>query len=109
VNACLPDEPWLTEDPAAAAREVGVTLTDEQVAGLAAAARFRTSRFRLQQDQRRRLAEELPLDQLQAPFVFSDVMGPQEIERIADALADAVERYGAEQPAAAPDPRRTLR
>jgi hypothetical protein len=41
--------------------------------------------------------------------VFSDVMGPQEIERIADALADAVERYGAEQPAAAPDPRRTLR
>jgi anion-transporting ArsA/GET3 family ATPase len=110
VNACLPDAPWLTEDPADAAREVGVTLTDEQAAGLAAAARFRTSRFRLQQDQRRRLAQELPLDQLQAPFVFSDVMGPQEIERIADALADAVERYGTEQAApTAPGPQRTRR
>jgi anion-transporting ArsA/GET3 family ATPase len=96
VNACLPDEPWLTEDPAAAAREAGVTLTDDQLAGLTAAARFRASRFGLQQHQRRRLAAELPLQQLLAPFVFSDTIGPVEITRIAAALADAVVGLGAE-------------
>jgi anion-transporting ArsA/GET3 family ATPase len=96
VNACLPDEPWLTEDPAAAAREAGVTLTVDQLAGLTAAAGFRASRFGLQQQQRRRLAAELPLAQLLAPFVFSDTIGPDEITRIATALADAVVGLGAE-------------
>jgi anion-transporting ArsA/GET3 family ATPase len=104
VNACLPDEPWLIVDPAAAAREVGMTLTDDQVAGLAAAARFRDRRFRLQQGERRRLAEELPLHQLQAPFVFSDTIGPEEIARIADALGGAVEAYGAESPSPSSGP-----
>jgi anion-transporting ArsA/GET3 family ATPase len=95
VNACLPDEPWLGQDPAAAAAEVGVTLSDDQIAALAAAADFRASRFGLQLLQRRRLAEELPLHQLLAPFVFSDVIGPPEIDRIADALGRAIEQYGA--------------
>jgi len=95
VNACLPDEPWLTTDPAVAAAEVGVTLTADQLAALAAAATFRASRFQLQQQQRRRLAEELPLHQLLAPFVFNDTIGPPEIDRIAEALGDAVEAYGA--------------
>jgi arsenite-transporting ATPase len=94
VNACLPDEPWLTEDPAAAAAAAGVTLTDDQVAALAAAADFRASRYRLQAAQRTRLAEELPLHQLMAPFVFGDSIGPAEIETLAVALAGAVEAYG---------------
>jgi anion-transporting ArsA/GET3 family ATPase len=94
VNACLPDEPWLGQDPAAAAAEVGVTLSDDQIAALAAAADFRSSRFRLQLFQRRRLAEELPLHQLLAPFVFSDTMGPSEIDQIAEALGRAIEEYG---------------
>ncbi|HXQ61953.1 MAG TPA: ArsA-related P-loop ATPase [Acidimicrobiales bacterium] len=94
VNACLADEPALSEDPAAAAGAVGVSLTDDQVARLSAAAAFHTSRFRLQQQQRDRLAQDLPLHQLVAPFVFNDTLGPQEIERIADSLAAAVERYG---------------
>ena len=96
VNACLPDEPWLTEDPATAAAEVGVTLTHDQTKALSAAATFRASRFGLQQQQRRRLAEELPLHQLLAPFVFNDTIGPAEIDRIAGALAEAVEAYRAE-------------
>jgi anion-transporting ArsA/GET3 family ATPase len=99
VNACLPDEPWLGREPAAAAAEVGVSLSDDQIAALAAAADFRASRFRLQLFQRRRLAEELPLHQLLAPFVFSDTIGPPEIDRIAEALRRAIEQYGA--PAAA--------
>ncbi len=104
VNACLPEEPWLEEDPAVAAGRVGVTLTDDQVAVLAAAAHFRERRFHLQQGQRRRLAEELPLHQLQAPFVFSGTIGPQEIAGIADALGVAVEAYGAESPSPSPTP-----
>jgi Mrp family chromosome partitioning ATPase len=56
------------------------------------AAAFRASRYRLQADQRRRLAEELPLHQLIAPFVFSDTIGPAEIETIAQALARAGDR-----------------
>jgi anion-transporting ArsA/GET3 family ATPase len=99
VNACLPDEPWLGREPAAAGAEVGVSLSDDQIAALAAAADFRASRFRLQLFQRRRLAEELPLHQLLAPFVFSDTIGPPEIDRIAEALRWAIEQYGA--PAAA--------
>jgi anion-transporting ArsA/GET3 family ATPase len=98
VNACLPDEPWLGCDPRAAATEAGVSLTDEQAAALATAATFRASRYRRQADQRRRLAEELPLHQLTAPFVFSDSIGPAEIETMARALAVAVTAYGDEGP-----------
>jgi anion-transporting ArsA/GET3 family ATPase len=96
VNACLPDVPWAGEDPATAAREAGVTLTDDQVISLAAAASFRRRRFELQQQHRQRLADELPLAQLAAPFVFGDVIGPKEVEVIAAGLAAEVERYRGE-------------
>ncbi len=96
VNACLADEPELAEDPAAAARAAGVTLTEDQVAALTAAATFQISRSRLQHQQRHRLAEDLPLHQLVAPFVFGDTIGPPEIDQIADSLAAAVEAYRAE-------------
>ncbi|HXQ62473.1 MAG TPA: hypothetical protein VN796_09065, partial [Acidimicrobiales bacterium] len=61
-----------------------------------AAAAFRASRFALQREQRRRLADELPLEQIAAPIVFSDAIGPHQIEHIADALADAIEAIGAD-------------
>ncbi|MGH9016505.1 MAG: ArsA family ATPase, partial [Acidimicrobiales bacterium] len=86
VNACLPDEPWLTEDPATAAAAVGVTLTGGQAEALAAAARFGARRFALQREQRTRLAAELPLPQLIAPFALADTLGPAEIDTIAAAL-----------------------
>jgi anion-transporting ArsA/GET3 family ATPase len=101
VNGCLSDEPLLAEDPATAATSVGVSLTAEQVEALTAAAAFRAARFRLQVEQRRRLARELPLQQIEAPVVFNDTIGPREIGRIASALAEAVESLGAE-PAVAP-------
>ncbi len=96
VNGCLSDDPRLSEDPAAAAAAVAVTLSTEQIGALAAAASFRASRYALQVAQRRRLADELPLRQLEAPIVFSDTIGPREIERIAESLADAIENIGAE-------------
>ena len=92
VNACLPADPGLERDPAEAAAEVGVTLAERPGRGARAAAAFRARRFGLQEEQRARLATELPLPQLQAPFLFSAGIGPAELDRLADELADAVRR-----------------
>ena len=87
ANACLPEEPELAVDPAAAAAEAGVTLSPVELEALAAAARFRARRRRLQEEQLARLATELPLPQLRAPFLFSASIGPDEVGVLADALA----------------------
>ncbi len=92
VNACLPADPRLERDVAEAASEVGVTLSEDQAGALEAAAVFRSHRFRLQEEQRARLAAELPLPQLQAPFLFSAGIGPDELELLAAELAEAVRR-----------------
>jgi anion-transporting ArsA/GET3 family ATPase len=92
VNACLPDDPRLERDPEEAASEVGVALTADQVQALRGAADFRAHRYRLQEEQRGRLATELPLPQLQAPFLFSAGIGPGELDGLARALAEAVRR-----------------
>ena len=90
VNACLPADPLLDRDPAEAAAEVGVTLAPDQAAALAAAAQFRRHRYQLQEEQRSRLSAELPLPQLQAPFLFSATIGPAELDWLAVDLAAAV-------------------
>ncbi|HUO48279.1 MAG TPA: hypothetical protein VMU09_05555, partial [Acidimicrobiales bacterium] len=82
-----PEEPELAVDPAAAAAEAGVTLSPVELEALAAAARFRARRRRLQEEQLARLATELPLPQLRAPFLFSASIGPDEVGVLADALA----------------------
>src|SRR5579863_2946527 len=102
VNACLPRDPRLDEDPDEAARQAGVALTPEQVVALRRAAAFRADRFRLQEEQRARLAEALPLPQLQAPFLFSATIGPAELDHLAGALAEGVRRLPDEERSAAP-------
>jgi anion-transporting ArsA/GET3 family ATPase len=92
VNSCLPAEPMLERDPEEAASEVGVTLIDGQAGALRAAAGFRAHRYRVQEEERARLRAELPLPQLEAPFLFSAGIGPGELDRLASALADAVRR-----------------
>jgi anion-transporting ArsA/GET3 family ATPase len=92
VNACLPADPRLERDPEEAASEVGLTLAADQVRALRGAADFRAHRYRLQEEQRGRLATELPLPQLQAPFLFSAGIGPDELDRLARALAEGVRR-----------------
>ncbi|MDQ1403689.1 MAG: hypothetical protein QOG03_2005 [Actinomycetota bacterium] len=59
-------------------------------AALRDAAAFRTERQALQAEQVSRLAEALPLPQLELPFLFTTDIGPAEIDVLADALADAV-------------------
>jgi anion-transporting ArsA/GET3 family ATPase len=90
VNACLPADPGIERDPEEAAKDVGLTLSPQQAAALRAAAEFRTHRFTLQEEERSRLATELPLPQLQAPFLFSAGIGPDELDRLAQELAEAV-------------------
>ena len=92
VNSCLPADPRLDRDPEEAASELGVILSAHQAGALRAAADFRAHRFHLQEEQRARLAAELPLPQLQAGFQFSDGIGPDELDRLATDLADAVRR-----------------
>jgi hypothetical protein len=92
VNCCLLADPLLGTEPEEAAAAAGVTLDAGQAEALAAAARFRGHRFALQEEQRARLSAELPLPQLEAPFLFSAGIGPPELDELATGLAAAVGR-----------------
>ncbi|HYA69188.1 MAG TPA: ArsA-related P-loop ATPase [Acidimicrobiales bacterium] len=91
ANACLTAEPALAVDPEEAAARIGVVLGAAERDALSAAARFREHRRALQEEQLSRLARELPLPQLRAPFIFSPSIGPDEVAVLAKALADGVD------------------
>ena len=80
----------LPGDAAAAAAEVGATLAPARLAALDAAARFRRQRQDLQAEQVERLRLALPLPQLPLPYVFSDEVGPPELDLLAARLADSI-------------------
>jgi anion-transporting ArsA/GET3 family ATPase len=90
ANACLTPEPALTVDPEEAAARSGVVLGAGERDALAAAVRFREQRRALQEGELSRLARELPLPQLRAPFIFSPSIGPDEVAELAAALARGV-------------------
>src|SRR6202049_4239569 len=71
VNACLPADPMLERDPVQAAAGVGIALADDRAPPRRASADFRAHRFAVQEEQRARLRADLPLPQLEAPFLFS--------------------------------------
>lgn len=86
VNGLLTRTPGLDVDPHEAAREQGVTLSDEQARVLREAAEFRISRAELQDLQLQRLGDELPLPQLRLPQLFTSELGLAEIELLAEKL-----------------------
>lgn len=90
VNGLYPPLEGLGADPTAAAAEAGVTLHPGEAEALAAAAGFRAHRTALQGGQVQRLATALPLPQLRLPLLFTTDVGPAEVDRLADALVDAV-------------------
>jgi anion-transporting ArsA/GET3 family ATPase len=90
VNGVYPALAGLDVDPMDAATEAGVALQPDEADALRAAALFRRERVALQQEQTARLAEALPLAQLALPFLFTDRLGRPELERLAEALRDAV-------------------
>jgi hypothetical protein len=95
VNALYPVLTGLDADPAAVAAGAGVTLGDGEAAALAAAAEFRARRQELQQEQVARLAAALPLAQIRLPTLFGVDLGPSDIDHLAAALADGIERLPA--------------
>ena len=90
VNALYAPLEGLDAEPAAAAAEAGVALNAGEAEALAAAAGFRAHRTALQAEQVERLAAALPLPQLALPLLFTTDVGPDEVDRLAGALAEAV-------------------
>ncbi len=88
VNAELEALPGLDADPSAAAKAAGVKLRRGERRALTEAAEFRRTRRALQQTQAGRLAEVLPLPQIHLPFCFEGDIGPDQLDRLADALLD---------------------
>jgi anion-transporting ArsA/GET3 family ATPase len=92
VNGLYPVLEGLDADPGEVARAAKISLTPAQAATLATAAAFRRQRQELQAEQVARLADALPLAQLRLPYVFSEAIGPDEVETLAGALANEVVR-----------------
>jgi hypothetical protein len=74
-----------------AARATGVALEAPALDALDAARAFRLRRLGLVEEQVERLARELPLPQLCVPRLFSPAIGPAELDRLAGAMARAIE------------------
>jgi len=94
VNGCLPEQRLLDTDPKEAAAQAGVEVDDDLADALRKAGSFRSHRHRLQTERRERLAQDLPLPQLQAPFLFSAQIGLEELGRLGNDLAAGVRTLG---------------
>jgi anion-transporting ArsA/GET3 family ATPase len=91
INGCYPSLPGLDTPAHEAAVAAGVDLDPSLLSSLEAARRFRLTRQQLQEEQLQRLAHELPLAQLRVPFLFSETIGPGELDTLSDALAAGVQ------------------
>lgn len=92
VNGLYDQVIGVEADPLEAAAAADATLRAGEAAALAAAARFRMDRMALQAEQLDRLAEQLPLEQIRLPFVFTTEIGPAELDLLADRFLAEVER-----------------
>ena len=92
VNGLYPALDGLDVDPAEAASAADVFLRPGEAEALAEASAFRRERMALQAEQVGRLAEALPLAQLELPFLFTTELGPGEVDVLARALADSVRK-----------------
>jgi len=90
VNALYPPLDGLEVDPVEAARAEGADVDPDLVGPLRAAAAFRRQRQELQAAQVARLAEALPLPQLHLPYLFSERLGPPELDQLVEALTGQV-------------------
>ncbi|HEY4928520.1 MAG TPA: ArsA-related P-loop ATPase [Acidimicrobiales bacterium] len=91
VNACYPPVGSLMTPTADTVAAAGVNLDPALVDSLEQARRFRQRRHELQEEQVTRLAEKLPLPQLRVPYLFSDTIGPRELDALSQALAAGIE------------------
>ena len=91
VNAAYPALHGLDGTAEETVAAAGVALDDTSIRALEDARRFRQRRHELQDEQVRRLAEELPLAQLRVPYLFTDAIGPAELDTLSAALATGIE------------------
>ncbi len=90
VNGIYPPLDGLDVDPEQAAAAMDVGLRPGEADALRAAARFRTARQVLQEEQISRLADALPLPQLRLPMLFTAEIGPREIDALAAEMESSV-------------------
>jgi anion-transporting ArsA/GET3 family ATPase len=83
VNAVYPFLEGLDYDPDS-------TVPKEEADALRRAALFRLHRQELQAEQIARLGEALPLPQLRLPFLFTDRLGPRELDMLVASLTEQV-------------------
>ena len=95
VNGLYAEYEGLDADPEAAAAEAGTSLRPGEAEALGDAAGFRRHRIALQHEQLDRLAAQLPLPQVRLPFLFEAEIGPGEVDALARAVLDGVERLDA--------------
>ena len=92
VNGLYPLIDGLDTSVEEAAGAADVFLRPGEAEDLSAAAAFRRERTELQAEQVARLADGLPLPQLDLPFLFTTELGPAEVDVLARALADSVRK-----------------
>jgi len=100
VNACYPAVDSLVTPAADTVEAAGLDLDPTLVDSLEQARRFRQRRHGLQKDQVARLAAELPLAQLRVPYLFTDAIGPAELDTLSRALASGIEALHEPDPVA---------
>ena len=95
VNGVFPELNGLADDPLEAAADAGVVVSSELSEALAAAASFRLDRQSLQERQLTRLGKELPLNQINLPFVFRSDLGLDSLRDLAGRLAEQIAHFEA--------------
>jgi anion-transporting ArsA/GET3 family ATPase len=90
INGLYPPISHLDADPVAAAKSAGATLRPGEQQALRAAALFREERTTLQGEQLARLADMLPLPQIQLPYLFSADLGPRDLDLLIASLHDGI-------------------
>jgi anion-transporting ArsA/GET3 family ATPase len=90
VNGVVAELAGLDAAPEDAAEDAGVRLLDGEADLLRDAAAFRRSRMELQQRQLDRMATELPLPQLQLPYVVTSQLDRDHLDLLAAALLERI-------------------
>jgi anion-transporting ArsA/GET3 family ATPase len=100
VNACYAAVDSLATAASDTVAAAGAVLDPALVESLEQARRFRQHRHEFQEEQVTRLAEELPLPQLRVPYLFTDAIGPLELDALSQALARGIEALHEPDPVA---------
>ncbi len=90
VNGVVAALAGLDAEPEAAAADAGVTLLPGEADLLRAAATFRRARMDLQRTQLDRMAEELPLPQLQLPYLVTSQLDRDHLDQLAEGLLERI-------------------